>query len=919
MIRKYLQLAGRFIEENRYSGVAVSLVSFLMVALFCLTTVYERFELNLYDLRFKLKPSIEEWDRLAFLDIDENSLTIVGQFPWPRDLYARGMDTMKGINVAQASYDMMFLDESPLTLDPAALDSLKKKIEKEGDITLADLDEAGLNKDRVVADSIASLGRVVLSYTTNDEPLHYDVLQRQKKESFKKAQRRFFEKASVKLSPDELKRLASLADPDTKSISYPIPAFMDTAHSFGFVNRETDIDGTVRKVQLVTVFEGRMYFNLAMVMLMDACRVPLKNAEVYPGRRIVLKKALHPLTHTTEDIVIPIDERGMMYVSWAGSGRGGRREDTFRLVPFYALLEYPRHVETVKAIFKEEDRLKSEQLAGLEEQLEDFTDALQAADGDAKRQFEAGIGELKKRISALKENDLLADLEARMTAARAEYESAADPVVLQKKWEEILDLKKRLNRTKLEYQKNYAAEIERLKKEIAAGGGQDKREQLRDFEFMHKAMELAIRVEDLADSIVLIGLTAAGTQDIGSIPLHNEYARVGTYHNTINTIVQNEFIRRVNWPANLVIMLFIALSMGFVIQRLNAKRSLTTMLATFIVLNAAVMLLFALCNVWLQQVGIALAMFVPALAIVAIKFMREESQKRFIKSAFSYYLSPSVIDEIIKDPDSLELGGEDREITIFFSDIKGFSTISEKLTPRELVVRLNEYLTEMTDIILKYSGTVDKYIGDAIMAFYGAPVLMPDHHVQACLAAIDMKKRLRELQEKWRKEDVEPIFARMGIHSGKATVGNMGSRTRMDYTVMGDAVNLASRLEGANKSFNTAAMISGSTYEGARKEIDARQLGRIKVVGKQEAVAIYELMGRRGQLPGRIYEMLEKYNQGREYFTNRDWKQARTLFRAALKIVPDDAPSRIYAEQCDQYIKNPPPRGWDGVFVLKTK
>ena len=312
-------------------------------------------------------------------------------------------------------------------------------------------------------------------------------------------------------------------------------------------------------------------------------------------------------------------------------------------------------------------------------------------------------------------------------------------------------------------------------------------------------------------------------------------------------------------------------------------------------------------------------MFLPSLAIVAIKFMKEESQKRFIKSAFSYYLSPSVIDEIIKDPESLELGGEDREITIFFSDIKGFSTISEKLTPQELVKRLNEYLTEMTDIILKYNGTVDKFIGDAIMAFYGAPIIMPDHPVKACLAAIDMKKRLRELQEQWRKSGVEPIYARMGINTGKAKVGNMGSRTRMDYTAMGDAVNLASRLEGANKSFDTHAMISGSTYEGAKNQIDARQLGRIKVVGKQEAVAIYELMGLKGKLPDRIYEMLEKYNQGRDYFTKRDWKQARALFRAALKVVPDDAPSRIYTEQCEQYMKTPPPRGWDGVFVLKTK
>ncbi len=476
-----------------------------------------------------------------------------------------------------------------------------------------------------------------------------------------------------------------------------------------------------------------------------------------------------------------------------------------------------------------------------------------------------------------------------------------------------------MNRTKLEYIANYDAEIKKLEKEIKSGAGGNKGNELKQMEFLHKAMNLALLVENMADTVALSGLVAAGTQDIGSIPLHNVYARVGTYHNTINTILQKQFITRVNWPINLFIMLLVAVAMGFVIQRLDAKKSLIYMTVTFIILNVAVMLLFVLSNLWLQQVGISLSMFLPSMAIVAIKFMKEESQKRFIKGAFSYYLSPSVIDEIIKDPDSLELGGEDREITIYFSDIKGFSTISEKLSPKELVVRLNEYLTEMTDIILSYNGTVDKYIGDAIMAFYGAPTLMPDHAAKACLAAIDMKKRLRELQEKWMSTGKEPIYARMGINTGKSTVGNMGSRTRMDYTAMGDAVNLASRLEGANKYYETSAMISGSTHEGVKDVVEARQLDVIRVVGKSEAVPIYELLGRKGALPDRIYDMLDKYNQGREHFLNRDWKQAKVLFKQALKAVEDDGPSKIYAERCDTYAKNPPSRGWDGVYVMKAK
>ncbi len=921
MLKKYLELANKFIEENRFSGIAVALVFYLLAVLFCFTAVYERFELNLYDLRFKLRPSIREWERLAFLDIDENSLTIVGQYPWPRNLYAEGLNTMKDLDVSQVSFDMMFLDATPKTLDDRDYEILMKKLGKGNRVALADLESAGWNKDKIFADSIAACNRAILSYTFTDEPANYDVLERQKKESFRKAQKRFLEHSSVKLAPAEIERLKSLDDPATKSISYPIPEFMNTAHGFGFVNRYTDIDGTVRKVQLVKVYQGRLYFNLAMIMLLDVCRVPLNSVEVRPGSKIVLKKATNPVTRETEDISIPIDSKGMMYVTWAGSGqnKGGRFENTFLHIPFYAVLEYPKYADLVKKIYGEEDQIKAEKMSGLAEQLEGFTEQYNEGDAAMKRNMAASIAELKKQLGALKKNGLLGDLNRRLARARAELPAPGSPGSLKKKWKEIADIKHEIKRTKLEYLGNYDAEIKKLKKEIDNGGGNDKKEELKQMEFLHKAMNLALLVEDLSDTIALSGLVAAGTQDIGSIPLHNVYARVGTYHNTINTIIQKQFIKRVNWPVNLVIMLAMAVAMGFVIQRLDAKKSLVTMLVTFIVLNLVVMLLFVLANLWFQQLGIVLSMFLPAMAIVAIKFMKEESQKRFIKGAFSYYLSPTVIDEIIKDPDSLELGGEDREITIFFSDIKGFSTISEKLSPKELVVRLNEYLTEMTDIVLKYNGTVDKYIGDAIMAFYGAPTVMPDHAVKACRAAIDMKKRLRELQEKWNREGLEPIFARMGINSGKATVGNMGSRTRMDYTAMGDAVNLASRLEGANKSFETSAMISGSTYEAAKEQIEARILGKIRVVGKSEAVPIYELLGLKGSLPDYMYEMLEKYNEGRSYFVKRDWKQAINSFRHAVKILTDDGPSRIYIEKCEEYMVSPPTKRWDGVFVLKSK
>ncbi|OHD65033.1 MAG: hypothetical protein A2176_04600 [Spirochaetes bacterium RBG_13_51_14] len=933
MIKRYIEIANKFVDENKYSSIVVALVFYLLVALFCFTDVYEIFELKLYDLRFKIRPSIDEWDRLSFLDIDENSLTIVGQYPWPRNLYARGLRMLRGVDVAQAGFDMMFFDESPKTIDDKDFESLMKKTEEGGRISLSDLKKIGFDKDQIFADGIAAMNRVILSYTFNDEPLNYDVLERQKKESFKKSLMRFNERSSVKLTPAQAQRLAGLDDPHTKSISYPIPEFMGTAHAFGYVNRYTDIDGTVRKVQMVKMFQGRLYFNLALVMLMDACRVPMNGVEVIPGRRIILKQALNPLTQSVEDISIPIDEKGMMYVTWAGSGqgKGGRREKTFHLVPFFAVLEYQAGSaydaklsigEYAGKLFEQEDRIKSDQLVDLDERLQAFKEEERDADPAMKKTLAASITELKNKMDALNRNPFLGDLKRRLDKARAEY--AATPPGGRKlaKWKDIVGLKHAANRTKLAYLKNYSDEIAAVRDKLQRAKGKLRDElnnRLTELTYDRTAMELVIRVEDLADRIALVGLTATGTQDIGAIPLHNEYAGVGTYLNTINTVIQKQFIKRAGWPVNLFLMLIIALTMGVVIQRLDAKKSLVTMLATFIVLNLIVILLFDFFNLWLEQLGIVLSMFMPALAIVGVKFMKEESQKRFIKGAFSYYLSPSVIDRIIDDPESLKLGGEDREITIFFSDVRKFSSIAEKLSAQDLVNRLNEYLTEMTDIILKYDGTVDKYMGDAIMAFYGAPVAMSDHPLKACLAAIEMKKRLRELQEVWQKAGKDEIHARMGIHSGKATVGNMGSRTRMDYTAMGDGVNLASRLEGLNKYYATHVMISGSTYEGAKDRIETRQLDFVRVVGKTEAVPIYDLLGKKGSLPDKIYEMLEIYNRGREYFLKRDWKQARVQFKQALKLVPDDGPSEVFTHRCEEFIRKPPPRTWDGVYVLKGK
>jgi len=302
-----------------------------------------------------------------------------------------------------------------------------------------------------------------------------------------------------------------------------------------------------------------------------------------------------------------------------------------------------------------------------------------------------------------------------------------------------------------------------------------------------------------------------------------------------------------------------------------------------------------------------------------------EREKRWIKETFGKYLAPAVVEQITRDPSLVELGGVERELTAFFSDIEKFSSISEQLgSPKALVGLLNEYLSAMAEIIEKYGGTIDKYEGDAIIAFWGAPLHFPDHAHRACNACLDMQAGMKKLREKWRNEGnwpdlVSNMRVRMGLNTGRIVVGNVGSEGRLNYTIMGDAVNLASRLEGANKPYGTYTMISHDTYWQVRDHFEVRFLDVITVVGKKQPVRVYELMSRRGELTTQQVRMIKAYNEGIVHYRKREWQEAISSFDAAMHFVPDDGPSKAYIERCRMYNENPPPADWDGVFKLTDK
>ncbi len=330
--------------------------------------------------------------------------------------------------------------------------------------------------------------------------------------------------------------------------------------------------------------------------------------------------------------------------------------------------------------------------------------------------------------------------------------------------------------------------------------------------------------------------------------------------------------------------------------------------------------------------GLWIPVAAPASAVVALyagglfnRARLHERERTWIKDTFGKYLAPTVVDEIIKDPSLVELGGVEKELTAFFSDIEKFSTISEKLGDAgQLVGLLNEYLSAMARVIEKYGGTIDKYEGDAIMAFWGAPLSFEDHAVRACNAALEMQAALSTLREKWRREGNRPdlvknMRVRMGLNTGPMVVGNMGSEGRLNYTIMGDEVNLASRLEGANKQYGTYIMIARETYKQVKNHFEVRFLDMVAVAGKERPVRVYELMGRKGSLSRKRVRMLKAYNDGVVSYRKMNWGDAISSFEAALNFIPEDGPSRTYLERCRLYLEKPPPSDWDGVFRLSDK
>jgi adenylate cyclase len=335
--------------------------------------------------------------------------------------------------------------------------------------------------------------------------------------------------------------------------------------------------------------------------------------------------------------------------------------------------------------------------------------------------------------------------------------------------------------------------------------------------------------------------------------------------NALYTIFENKFLYQINPAANIIIFVLLLLLFAVLLPRIKIWKGFILFLVTYIVIFFGGMIVFNHFSIIIDMISMMMFSLFLFLSITVYRVLTEEKEKRQIKGMFAQYVNPEVVTELMLDPEKLQLGGEDRDLTVLFSDIRGFTTISENLSPQQLVHVLNSYLSDMTDLLFEYRGTLDKYMGDAVMAFWGAPVPIKNHAILAADSSLRMMEKLHELNEKMLNDPEYKVFKEknikldigIGLNSGIMTVGNMGSAVRKNYTIMGDAVNLGSRLEGVNKVYGTNIIVSEFTYEHIKDHFICRELDYIRVKGKYLPVKIYELMGKKDEVTSDIIKKMD--------------------------------------------------------------
>lgn len=912
--------------SSRRFQLALGLLVAALTFLLSFTQAYERAELVTFDWRFHLRnllfglPPMDP--RLGTIDIDNRSVEVEGRYQdWTRDKYTDVVRILHRYDARMVGFDVYFIEPSTRSLSEQQLRSLKT-VDSTAVMNLLDQADYDQNFSRAISEA----GNVYLAQFV----VVPDADQPQAGAPVKTEARSPDQEEALAFIRQHSPRLVGEAGSLWQGVDFepPLKLLRGAARGFAYAQTVADPDGARRRYPLVYQYEGVVFPSIALLMICDYLQVPIETVEVQPGTHVRLPNAHFPDGHV-EDIEVPIDRRGNMYVNWAG-----KWDETFTHYSHYGLRQAARREER-QQIF---DKLKELVVANpaLRSNPGEIPAALATAGaGDQGAARTAVITYLQAGSieQALGQNPQLSAAEF-WKAKRVEKPSPAQLELfsgIQRTNQVAAFLEAHPQATPAELQAalpHWDAEGLRQSTQFVHGLLVDGRlpAAARPLFFypyvIYQGQPLLLT--ELKDKILFYGLTAAGTTDLSVTPFQGSYPMVGIYPNVLNTILSHSFIHRIPAWLNALLIVGIGVLLSLVIPRfkvLNGALLVGGLLGTY---SVVALLAFTHANFWLEVLGPVSALILGYLAMTIYGFILKEKEKEFVQNAFGHYLSPAVVDEIMKNPGMIDqLGGEERVMTAFFSDIASFSTFSECLTASELVRFINEYLTEMCDIIENYGGTIDKFEGDAIIAFYGAPIRYEDHAVRGCMACIDQQHELVALRQRWKEDKNLPprlqdlrqrwdqqgrvfVKVRMGLTCGPMVVGNMGSRRRTDYTMMGDVVNLAARFESGQKVYGTNIMINDQVYEQVKDLVETRRLDLIQVMGKEEPVTAYEVLDRKGKLTPQQYEVVDLYARAMQCYDQFDFAEARKLFEQALQIDPQDGPSLLYADRCEEFALNPP-------------
>ncbi len=883
------------------TGLLIPIIVAIIFSSLNFVDFYTMIENKIFDLFLLIKPAVPEHESILLLNIDDTAIENLGIYPWPRDILADGLILMKEFKAEYVVFDIEYTENSPPGVNTST-EETTNIIEKHttdlieaivsGTITLNDAVEFIPQLSEIVIDSIIK---------NNDD--------------YFGAAARYFEKAFFTVNiaeqletkiPEELKVLTLERIPvqniDVQTDSHPsavdirpsITQLISNSGGAGFPLITVDSDGVLRKIDLLFEFSGKYFPQLAFSPLLDWFGNP--EVTLYEDK-IILKDAEVPVGRTGEkeikDITIPLSEDKRLIINWPKN----LFEDSFRQLTFYELV-YNKDLE--------EKLIKL-----LRDMEEDNYLYFFSSDTSLFESYDYAL-DIQSEVLAGADPGNLIDFQ--YSEVRGYF---FDQVGLLLNGNTEADL---LNYFKDSIQSPEISEEQKTRFIELIEEAPPFFEYARDL-YKNLMISRNILAEALPGSICFIGWIGTSTFDIGVNPFEEEYMNVGVHASFANTILSGQFLDEIPWWYSAVFGLLLSVVITLIIKNLNPLPSVIIGGSFMILFLAGAMLTFIFTGLFIKPLTPMLSIFFTFISFSLFKFLQLEKEKSYIKNAFSHYLSADVINELITDPDKLELGGEEKYLSAIFTDIRGFSSISEVLSAPDLVKLLNHYLTEMSNIIMDQRGTIDKYEGDAIISFFGAPVHFEDHARRACLSAVRMKKMEALLNKHFLESKVSPapLFTRIGVNTGNMVVGNMGTTKKMDYTIMGNAVNLAARLEGVNKQYGTWVLASEQTFKEGGADFATRKLDRVRVVGIKEPVRLYELIDEINLTDDKTKEIISIFHNSLDLFENKEWKGALEGFEKIIKLSPDDGPTKLYIGRCKKNIQTPPRGSWDGVYNLTSK